>query len=86
MPGSSGVNDARVAEAVANGDLDEADLDRAITRNIALGLSSLSRQKPATPSDPDEQHRLARKLRRNLACYSKMRNNYYPFPTVPKSY
>ena len=41
MPGSGGVNDALVIQAVTNGDLEEADLDRAIARNIALSLSSL---------------------------------------------
>ena len=61
MPGSGGVNDALVIQAVTNGDLEEADLDRAIARNIALSLSSFNRQRPATPADPDDQHRLARK-------------------------
>jgi beta-glucosidase len=50
-----------VARAVADGNLDETVLDRAITRNIALSLSSLNRQKPALPTDPNNQHRLARK-------------------------
>ena len=61
MPSSGGVNDALVARAVADGNLDETVLDRAITRNIALSLSSLNRQKPALPTDPNNQHRLARK-------------------------
>ena len=61
MPSSGGINDALVAQAVKDGSLDEADLDRAIARNITLSLSSANRQKPATPADPDAQHALARK-------------------------
>jgi beta-glucosidase len=60
MPGSGGINDSLVAKAVADGYLEENVLDRAITRNIALSLSSLNRQKPALTTDPDNQHRLAR--------------------------
>ena len=58
MPGS-GVNNALVVQAVANDDLDEAVI--VLARNIALSLSSFNRQRPATPADPDDQHRLARK-------------------------
>lgn len=61
MPSSGGINDALVAKAVADGYLDENVLDRSITRNIALSLSSLNRQKSALTTDPDNQHRLARK-------------------------
>ena len=61
MPSSGGINDALVAQAVTDSTLDEADLDRAIVRNITLSLSSLNRQKPATPADADAQHALARK-------------------------
>ena len=61
MPSSGGINDALVAQAVKDGTLDEADLDRAIVRNITLSLSSLNRQIPATPTDSDAQHALARK-------------------------
>ena len=78
MPGSGGVNDALVVQAVANGDLDEADLDRAIARNIALSLSSLNRQKPATPADPDEQHRLARKAAAQSCVLLKNENQLLP--------
>ena len=61
MPSSGGINDALVAQAVEDGTLSEAILDRAIARNITLSLSSLNRQKPAAPADPDAHHALARK-------------------------
>ncbi|NCF33815.1 MAG: glycosyl hydrolase, partial [Proteobacteria bacterium] len=61
MPGSGGINDALVLQAVADGTLDEADLDRAVVRNLVLSLSSLNRQKPAAPANLDEQHALARR-------------------------
>ena len=60
MPGSGGVNDALVVEAVTQGTLDEALLNQAVTRNIALSLSSQQRQKPAGDLNLDAHHELAR--------------------------
>ena len=85
MPGSGGVNDALVIQAVTNGDLDEADLDRAIARNIALSLSSFNRQRPATPADPDDQHRLARKAAAQSCVLLKNEKQLLPLSIVQKS-
>ncbi|MEL0047592.1 MAG: glycoside hydrolase family 3 C-terminal domain-containing protein [Gammaproteobacteria bacterium] len=60
MPSSGGINDALVAQAVREGTLDEALLNQAVTRNIALSLSSEQRQKPPGDLDLDGQHDLAR--------------------------
>ena len=78
MPSSGGINDALVAQAVEDGALDEADLDRAVVRNIALSLSSLNRQKPATPADSDAQHALARKAAAHSCVLLKNTNRVLP--------
>ncbi len=62
MPGSGGVNDARLVEAVRSGALDEAVLDRAVTHilNIVLRAADLAR----TPAvfDKAADHALAVEL------------------------
>ena len=61
MPASGGVNDRRVAHAVRSGTLDEADLDRAVTRNVALALAGTDRAPDESPLDHDAHHALARR-------------------------
>lgn len=60
MPGSGGVNDARLVEAVRSGALDEAVLDKAVGRilNIVLRTADLAKEPPAGPQ-PDSGHALA---------------------------
>ena len=62
MPGSGGVNDRKLVAAVQAGTLDEAVLDRAVTRilNIVLRAADLARQ-PAV-FDRTADHRLAAEL------------------------
>ena len=62
MPGSQGVNDRRLIDAVRSGALDEAVLDRAVTRilNIVLLAADLA-QRPAA-FDRAAHHRLAAEL------------------------
>ncbi len=78
MPSSGGINDDLVAQAIVDGSLAEADLDRAVARNIALCLSSLNRQKPAIASDLDEQHQLARKAAAQSCVLLKNEGNVLP--------
>lgn len=72
MPGSGGVNDRRLAEAVRSGTLDEAVLDRAVTRilNIVLRAADLART-PAV-SDRRADHALAAALAKE--CGVLLRN------------
>lgn len=84
MPSSGGINDALVAAAVTNGTLQEADLDQAIARNLCLSLSSLNRQKPATPADPNQQHALARKAAAQSCVLLKNTNSLLPLTPQTK--
>lgn len=71
MPGSGGVNDAKLVEAVRSGALDEAVLDRAVTRilNIVLRSADLS-ARPAV-FDRAADHELAADLARECAVLLK---------------
>ncbi|HWQ58199.1 MAG TPA: glycoside hydrolase family 3 N-terminal domain-containing protein, partial [Clostridia bacterium] len=62
MPSSGGVNDALIVEAVKNGRLDEALVDRAAENVLNISLRYLENAKPDTPWDMEAQHRLARNL------------------------
>ena len=61
MPTSGGANDRRVAHAVRSGTLDEADLDHAVTRNVALALAGTDRVPGESGLDHDAHHALARR-------------------------
>lgn len=67
MPGSGGLNDAKLVEAVRSGELDEAALDRAAARilNIVLRSADLA-QKPAV-FDRAADHALAAELAKECA-------------------
>jgi len=62
MPGSGGVNDRLIVEAVRSGRLDEAAVDRAAERILTINYRYLENAKPETPWDKKAQHALARKL------------------------
>jgi beta-glucosidase len=62
MPGSGGVNDRRIVEAVRVGKLDEKLVDQAAERVLAVSYRYLENAKPDTPWDKDAQHQLAREL------------------------
>ena len=67
MPGSGGVNDARLVEAVRSGALDEAVLDKAVGRilNIVLRTADLARTPAAWDHEAD--HRLAADMAKECA-------------------
>ena len=81
MPSSGGINDALVAQAVRDGTLDEAFLDQAVARNIALSLSSQQRQKPSGDLDLDGQHDLARTAAAQSCVLLKNDGNLLPIVT-----
>lgn len=62
MPGSRGINDRLVEQAVRNGNLSEKDLDRAIERNVSVSLlgAELHANAPIT-ADQQAHHELARR-------------------------
>lgn len=62
MPGSGGVNDRRIVEAVREGTLDEKLVDQAAERVLAVNYRYLENARPDTPWDKEAQHRLVRDL------------------------
>ncbi|MEP7025390.1 MAG: glycoside hydrolase family 3 N-terminal domain-containing protein, partial [Actinomycetota bacterium] len=59
MPPNLGVSDQAIVDAVADGSLDEAVLDQAVTR--VLSLVHRSRRRETAAVDPSAQHALARR-------------------------
>ena len=75
MPGSGGINDARICRAVERGELVASDLDRAVTRNVALTLCGAELAEREAVCDQRAHHALARRaavetavLLKNEAC------------------
>ena len=62
MPGSGGVNDARLVEAVQHGTLDEAVLDKAVTRIVNIVLRAADLAKTPAVFDRKADHALAVQL------------------------
>ncbi len=62
MPDSSGLNDARIVNAVKEGRLDEKDVDRCVRNILGIVDRYLSGRKPDTPWDMEAQHELARRM------------------------
>jgi beta-glucosidase len=81
MPGSLGVNDRRIIEAVTSGALPEARLDELVTELVAVTLCALSRRNPKLPCDLGRHHELAR---RAAADSLVLLHNQNFFPLDPK--
>ncbi|NSW53237.1 MAG: glycoside hydrolase family 3 C-terminal domain-containing protein [Anaerolineae bacterium] len=62
MPGSMGVNDARIVKAVRQGVLDESVLDRAVERILQMVFRALETLQEPYQYDADAHHALARKV------------------------
>ncbi|MYE85156.1 MAG: glycosyl hydrolase [Gammaproteobacteria bacterium] len=71
MPASGGVNDRRLVAAVRDGRLPEADLDRAVTRNLSLALLGGELPKKRVAMDQDAHHALARRAAGECAVLLK---------------
>lgn len=62
MPTSHGEGDAKIVEAVRNGQLPEAKLDAAIERLLTVIFRAVDQRKPETAFDQAEHHLLAREV------------------------
>ena len=71
MPGSNGINDQRVIEAVQRGTLDESALDKAIARNVSLSLCGADLEQRKTEADQLAHHDLARQVAEQSAVLLK---------------
>lgn len=73
MPGSGGVNDAKIVAAVENGTLDEAVLDRAVERILNVIFSYTEHRHPEAVFDRDADHEKATDI--ETECAVLLENN-----------
>jgi beta-glucosidase len=78
MPSSNGYNDAKIAEAVKNGDLDEKILDASVERLLKLIFKSNESRQPGYKYDKQAHHKLARKAAGQSAVLLKNEDNILP--------
>jgi beta-glucosidase len=79
MPGSGGVNDAKIVEAVKSGALDERILDKVVLRIVELIVKSQENAKPGYAYDAAAHHQLARRAAAESAVLLKNEGNILPF-------
>jgi beta-glucosidase len=84
MPGSGGVNDAKIVEAVKNGGLDEKTLDRAVLRIVELIIKAREHAKPGFTCDADAHHSLARRAAAESAVLLKNDGHILPLRGAPR--
>lgn len=77
MPSSQGVNDAKLVEAVRNGELDESVLDRAVERLLEVVMWCLEHKK-AIPISLEEHHAKAVQAAGECAVLLKNQGNVLP--------
>ncbi|XOV84925.1 MAG: glycoside hydrolase family 3 C-terminal domain-containing protein [bacterium] len=78
MPGSGGINDALVLDAVNNGYLKESVLDQAVERNVALSLLGQDLHDRQTPADHPGHHQLAQRAAEQSAVLLKNEDKVLP--------
>jgi len=81
MPGSGGVNDKMVLEAINNGYLTEAVLDRAVERNVALSLLGQDVHVNKLTVDHPTHHQLAQQAAEQSAVLLKNDDQLLPLNT-----
>ena len=84
MPASGGTNDARIVNAVRNGELDEKDVDASVRRILTIIDRYESNRKPDTPWDMEAQHVLARDLAAECMVLLKNEDNVLPISYTEK--
>ena len=78
MPGSAGINDAKIVAAVKTGQLDESVLDRTVLRLLALIDRAEQNRQPIYRYDPRVHHELARRAAGNSMVLLKNEGSILP--------
>ena len=78
MPGNGGMNDKHIVEAVKNGTLDEADLDKVVLRMIKFAFDCKEQEGKGYKVDFDSHHKIARKAAAQSAVLLKNNDNALP--------
>ena len=78
MPGNGGMNDKHIVEAVKNGTLDEADLDKVVLRMIKFAFDCKEQEGKGYKVDFDAHHKIARKAAAESAVLLKNNDNALP--------
>lgn len=78
MPGNNGVNDKHIIEAVKNGTLDEADLDKIVLRMIKFAFDCKANEGNGYKVDFEKHHKIARKAAAESAVLLKNNDNALP--------
>ncbi len=78
MPGSLGINDAKIIKAVKNKTLSEEDLDKVVCRIVELVLKSMINKKQGYKYDKRLHHQLAIKASEESAVLLKNDDNILP--------
>lgn len=78
MPSSNGEGTARIVEAVMNGELEEAKLDRVVERLLSVIFKAADQRRPNTVVDPEKHHQLAREVARESMVLLKNEDGILP--------
>ncbi|MCR5655048.1 MAG: glycoside hydrolase family 3 C-terminal domain-containing protein [Lachnospiraceae bacterium] len=78
MPSSNGVNDARIVEAVKNGELSEEDLDKSVLRMLDLIYKHLENRDETAVFDREAQHEASREIAEETMVLLKNEDRLLP--------
>lgn len=84
MPASMGKNDKRIVDAVKNGELDEADLDKVAERVLSLIYTGDENRQYAARWDKDKDRALARRIAADCFVLLKNEKKILPLDTKKK--
>ncbi|WP_159888619.1 glycoside hydrolase family 3 C-terminal domain-containing protein [Paenibacillus puerhi] len=80
MPSSGGIGDAKLVDAVRQGELSMDTLDRAVERMLRFIFKATENRKADAAFDPEEHHRLARQAAQESMVLLKNKDGILPLP------